>query len=199
MVTISNQATVAVAGADQNICGATVATLNATNVTTGTGEWTQVGGAGGAVITSPSTRNTTVTNLASGTYIFRWTVTNGACPGSFDEVQINVATDGVVSASAGPDQSICGVSTATMAANSVSPGNGFWSIVSGPNVPNITDASSPTTTVTNLEAGTYTFKWTSVGASFCPSSSDLVDITITPAANAGADQTLCLASSINLT
>ncbi len=52
--------------------------------------WTKVSGPGTQVITSPNAPNTTVTGLATGTYVFRWTVTNGACAASASDVTVIV-------------------------------------------------------------------------------------------------------------
>ena len=57
------------AGKDQYLCsGTTVVTMAAT----GTGTWSQISGAA-ATITTPSSITSTITGLASGTYVFRWT------------------------------------------------------------------------------------------------------------------------------
>jgi hypothetical protein len=76
----SSAATTPYAGPDQYICSSvTSATMGAT----GSGTWTQISGAG-ATITTPASATTTITGLASGTYVFRWT---GTC-GTYDDVVI---------------------------------------------------------------------------------------------------------------
>ncbi len=197
MVTISQPATNAVVGNDQNICG-TTATLTANTPTIGTGTWSQEAGAGGVTIVSPLAATSSVTGLTEGTYIFRWTISNNACPATMDSVQINVSDVAPVAPNAGPDKSVCGLSTCTMAANNVAPGTGLWSLVSGPNAPVFSDMKSPTATISGLEAGVYIFRWTSYGGEFCNPLSDDVKIDVTPAANAGPDQSKCFANSANL-
>ncbi len=70
-------APVSSAGPDQYICASP-----ATMAATGTGTWTQIGGAA-ATITTPGSATSTITGLVSGTYGFRWT--NG-CGGYSDMV-----------------------------------------------------------------------------------------------------------------
>jgi len=196
MITISAPATAANAGADQNICGNSV-TLAGSNPTIGTGKWTQVGGAGGAVIADPSLRNTTVTGLTDGRYVFRWTISNNACASNFDEVTINVSTP-PTTADAGPDQAVCDNTTATLAANTIAVGTGMWSVVNGPSTPSFSNVNDPAATVSNLKYGTYTFRWTSRNGAFCTPSTDDVVISVTQNALAGADQSLCNTNTITL-
>ncbi len=69
------------AGKDQYLCiGTTVATMAGT----GTGTWSQIGGAA-TTITTPASPITTTTGLASGTYVFRW---SGIC--GYDDVVVIV-------------------------------------------------------------------------------------------------------------
>jgi large repetitive protein len=51
-----------------------------------TGLWEQVSGPNSAVILSPNENNTTLNGLAVGEYVFRWTVVNGPCGTTSDEV-----------------------------------------------------------------------------------------------------------------
>jgi hypothetical protein len=79
------------AGADQSVCGST-ATLAAEAVSSGIGTWSQVSGPNTATITSTISNTSTVTGLINGTYIFRWTVTDGGCTGASDDMQLTVST-----------------------------------------------------------------------------------------------------------
>jgi len=77
--------TTAFAGSNQNICSNT-ATLNANNPSIGTGSWSVVSGTVSGLTTSnPSS---TVT-LVSATATLRWTVSNGTCTASTDDVVIS--------------------------------------------------------------------------------------------------------------
>lgn len=195
-ITISAPATTANAGADQNICGTSV-TLNANNPTVGTGTWTQVGGAGGAVITDPTLRNTTVTGLTDGRYTFRWTIVNSTCAASVDEVTINASAPSTAPL-AGTDQAVCNATSTVLTANVITNGTGSWVTVSGPSIPEFDNVNDPATTVSNLVYGTYVLRWTSRAGVFCPVLSDDVTITVTQNANAGSDQNICNASSTTL-
>lgn len=185
IVTTSNSVT-AQAGADQIVC-ATGATLAANNAGTGTGIWTVVSGSG--TVDSPNSPTSTVSNLGIGNNIFRWTITNAACPPSTDEVQVSRKAE-TTQANAGTDQNLCTSST-TLAGNAPQNGSGFWTIISGTGT--ITDPTAANTTVTGLGNGQSVFRWT-ISNLPCSSSSDEVVINTTlsaTTANAGTDQTVC--------
>ena len=78
------------AGDNISICGDSQVLLNAIVPNVGTGSWTQISGPNSAFISNPDVPQTEVGNLVSGTYTFRWTVSNGACPSNSDEVEVNV-------------------------------------------------------------------------------------------------------------
>lgn len=188
------------AGADGTVCfPATTYTMAATSpALPATGTWTQTSGPGGAVISNPSAANSQITNLTTGTYVFRWTINNGPCGNTvFDEMTLNVFNAPSQVANAGPDQSLCftgiaSVST-TMAANAATaPSTGVWTIVSGSAT--IANPNSPTTTVSNLPVGITILRWT-INSGTCGSSNDLVALFVfssgQSAANAGPDQSIC--------
>ncbi|CAN5402667.1 hypothetical protein BH11BAC2_BH11BAC2_06610 [soil metagenome] len=181
---------IAAAGQDQAICSANSATLAGNNPSPGTGLWSTLSA---AIITTPTSANSTITGLAVGSYTLVWTITNGACITS-DTVVIRV--DSLRIANAGPDQAICSGTTATMSANIASPGTGIWTALSGGT---INTPSDPSTTITGLStAGTYNFVWTITNGACV--SRDTVAITVsTPViATAGTDQNLCNATTTNL-
>jgi gliding motility-associated-like protein len=191
-VTITRDAspTTANAGPDQNICNSS-ATLAGNIPSTGTGTWSLVSGTG--IITNASLNNSTVTGLSVGNNIFQWTISNGTCTASSDQVIIHVDAFPSV-ADAGPDQNVC-TSTATLAGNTPAVGTGAWSLVSGTG--SFTNSTSPTSGVTGLSVGANVFKWT-ITSGTCASSFDNVTITrdANPSiANAGPDQTLCTSST----
>lgn len=79
--------TTANAGPDVTIFG-TSTNLNANTPVIGTGSWSLVSGSGiFANSTNPSTQ---VSGLSFGDNIFGWTISNGVCPNSYDEVIIHV-------------------------------------------------------------------------------------------------------------
>src|SRR4029453_17627117 len=120
----------------------------------GTGTWTLVSGAG--VITTPNSPTSGVTGLGTGANTFRWTITNGVCTASSDEVVIT-RLDAPPLADAGVDQTVCADNT-TLAGNTAVVGTGTWTLVSGAGV--ITTPNSPTSGVTGLGVGANIFRWT---------------------------------------
>ncbi|MCU0429083.1 MAG: glycosyl hydrolase family 8 [Cytophagaceae bacterium] len=182
--------TTANAGADQTVCGLT-ATLSGNTPTVGTGAWSVVTGA--ATFSNASSASSTVTITTGTTATLRWTVSNGVCTPSTDDVVITGVSAPSVS-NAGADQTIC-AATATLAANVPSVGTGSWSVVSG--TATITTATSAASTVTGIGTGAVTLRWTISNAP-CVASTDDVIITRQAApstANAGADQTICAATT----
>lgn len=194
----------ATAGPDQELCTASGSAfastaLAATAATApATGIWSIVSGPAGAVIGTPASATTAVTNLAIGTYVLRWTVNNGPCtpPTSTDDITIRVFDRNAAAAAAGPDQNLCApVASVTLAANSATaPAQGTWTVIAGTG--SFANANSPTTTVTGMSLGVNTYRWT-INNGPCPgaNTNDEVNITLfdpaQAAANAGADQSLC--------
>ena len=166
---------------------------------TGAGEsglWTQIMGSAGPVIQSPTTNSTLITGLVNGSYTFRWTITNGACI-SYDDVTIN-ASEPPVAVNAGTDIDVCGTSSTQFDATPVA--GGVWTLYSGPNFPTFSSLTAANATVSNLVMGTYEFIWSNTSSEFCPSTSDIVQVVVVPAANAGSDQSYCEAiTAVNLT
>jgi len=80
---------VANAGPDQTIYAQNSVIMNANNPAPGTGHWTLISGPSVPFIVNPTNPNTSVTGLTSGTYIFRWNITNNPCPNTWDDVVIN--------------------------------------------------------------------------------------------------------------
>src|SRR5439155_866951 len=107
------------AGLDQQLCETSAATLAGNSPTSGTGAWSLVSGSG--TITTPGSASSGVTGLGYGANVFRWTISNGSCTPSSDQVTITRYQPPTV-ASAGLDQQLCETSTATLAGNSPTSG-----------------------------------------------------------------------------
>src|SRR5690606_11420608 len=107
---------VADAGTGGDICGKDGANpFTFTGVaSTGSGLWTKTSGPGTESFTLATSATTDVTVDTYGTYVFRWTETNGSC-NDFDEVTVNFYEDPTVSA-AGGDITQCNTALFTMAA-----------------------------------------------------------------------------------
>lgn len=177
------------AGPDQAICGTTQSTLAGNAPLNGTGAWSQVSGPNTAVIASPAAATTSITGLTPGTYVFRWTISNGVCIPSEDDVTVVVSAEPSVSVP-GPDQQLCQVTSTVMDATPPTAGTGTWSQLSGPNGAGFANINDPKTSVANLLPGLYVFQWTVTSAG-CRSSSNRVTVLIsnTPTtAAAGPDQ-----------
>ena len=183
------------AGADQTLCNASTANLSGNTISIGTGTWSKVSGPT-YTISNPNTGNTTLTDLLPGTYVFRWTASNGSCTELTDDVTI-VNNNAPTTAAAGSDIRVCLYSPFSLTANTPSVGTGQWSQVSGTTTVNFTNASSPTTTITGAVAGNYTFRW-SISNGVCELSTDdvnlIIDATVTEPL-AGADQSISSATA----
>ena len=173
LITFNTPPTVATAGPDQTLCS-TSATLAGNTPVTGTGLWTIVSGSGGsfALATNPTT-------LFSGTpgttYVLQWTITNGVCAPSSDQVTIKLDSNPSPAAAAGSDQTLCSTS-ATLAANAPTTGIGTWTIVSGAGG-SFVNANSPTTVFNGVSGTSYNLRWT-ISNGVCTSTNDDVQINL---------------------
>ncbi len=162
--------------------------------------WTQISGPSAGSITAPSQPTTTVNGLGQGTYTFRLTVTDNGGAVATDDIVITVNANGVPSAAAGADQAIQLPVSSVQLNGSGTDGDGSiasytWTKVSGPAAGSITSPSQAATTVTGLTQGTYVFRLTVTdngGATGTDDISITVNANGTPAAAAGADQTIQL-------
>lgn len=179
------------AGADQNLCALTSATLSGNNAAPGMGLWTSLGS---AIVSNPSSPSSTVSGLIAGNNLFVWTLTNGACV-SRDTVNIVIST--APTASAGADLQVCGLNGfVTLMASTPSSGTGLWTTTS---VAIISNPNSPSAVVTGMSTeGSYSFVWTVTNGA-C-SSSDTLLITVSDAVNpdAGPDMNVCAGNTITL-
>lgn len=185
-MTIDAAPTVSAAGSDQSVC-ATSATMAGNSPTTGTGAWSVVSGSGN--FTNSASATTSVSSLGVGANTFRWTISNGTCASSTDDVVITRNASPTTS-NAGPDQTTCGT-TATLAGNTPTAGTGAWSLISGSG--SITNSASPTSGLTALGVGNNTFRWT-ISSTGCTPSTDDVTINVSTGltqAAAGSDQAIC--------
>lgn len=200
-ITIADTPPAADAGPDQEICGSAI-TMAAAASSGAIGTWTRISGLGGYNISDIHDPNAVFTFTSSGYYIFRWTVNSDVCGEAFDDINLTIGIP-PHQAVAGPDQNICNNTSVTMAGSTYDSffETGQWSVLTGaPNQPNIVDPANPNTVINGLVAGTYTFRWTITAKSIflCQGTFDDVVVVVTPAANAGADQSYCDVTSIQL-
>lgn len=85
ILVVYSQPTQALAGSDQVLTD-TLASLNANTPASGSGHWSLVSGSG--TILAPSSPHSGVSGLSLGQNVFRWTISNGVCPSSSDDVML---------------------------------------------------------------------------------------------------------------
>ena len=121
--------------------------------------------------------------------MFEWSIANLPCAPSLSQVTITVIAPPTL-ANAGSNQTGCNT-TVTLAGNTPTVGTGTWTLISGTG--NITNPSSPSSTVTGLGTGANLFQWT-INNPPCTPSTSQVTITNTggPTTSvAGTNQTVC--------
>ncbi len=165
------------AGADQDLCNATSATV--TGLPTG-GMW--------STTTSASiTNGGAISGMVAGNcYVFTYSVVNGECSDTDD---VEVCTDSQPTANAGADQDLCNATSATV---SGLPAGGMWSTTTSAS---ITNGGA----ISGMVAGNcYVFTYSVVNGE-CSDTDDVEVCTDSqPTANAGADQDLCNATSASV-
>ena len=192
------------AGANQDLCGVLTTALTGTahpyqggsDHAGSTGVWTQISGIGTITFTDDTSPTTNITADLYGSYVLRWTETNGTCTVS-DDVTIDFNED-PTGLDAGADQALCGILTTALmgtahpyqAGSEHAGSTKTWSYVSGPDTsPVFSNINSPTSNVTVTLYGTYVFRWTETNGT-CTRSDD-VTIAFNEAAYAGEDQNIC--------
>jgi hypothetical protein len=201
-ITVNSTLPTANAGSTQNICGNST-TLSGNSPGAGIGTWTQISGATQADIVSINSSTTAVNSMIPGTYVFRWTITNGACSNSsFGDVTVNIAdpisTANIAAASVQVCPSNSSVNLTADAISAIS--EGAWSIVgNAPSAVSFSSITNPNTTVSGLVQGDYKFRWTVSGGAICATTSDDIDVYVQEASNASSDLNVCLSNSVTLT
>ncbi|MFV5684429.1 LamG-like jellyroll fold domain-containing protein [Flavobacterium sp. GB2R13] len=83
----------AIAGNDQTVYASlTSGSLEGNVVTSGTGTWTKIAGPGTATFSSVNSETSNATVSIIGLYTFRWTVSNGQCTASFDDMDVTYSS-----------------------------------------------------------------------------------------------------------
>lgn len=186
VVTVS-PLTAANAGPDQTYCQGTYPLSGNAVGGTETGIWSIVGNNGaGVTINSPNSPTSTisVSGNSSGSTTLRWTITNGPCISTDDVIISSLGGRMPVTAGADITLSNCYSATQTVTLNGSFGGNtpgqqqGTWTVVSGPSIPNFTNANQNDTSVTGLFEGTYVFRWTVAGT--CANGVDEVTVVVPP-------------------
>jgi Secretion system C-terminal sorting domain/Domain of unknown function (DUF4832)/PKD domain len=193
----ANQPPVAKAGADFNITlPVNSVTLSGTASTDADGSitaylWTKLSGPSQFTIGNSGAVSTTASNLAAGVYLIQLKVTDNLGAISQDTVKIIVNAAPVNQppvANAGADMTITlPLNTTNLDGSSSSDPDGTistynWSQVSGPSQSTITTPSNSTTAVSGLVQGVYVFSILVTDNSGA-TSSDVISVTVNPAAN----------------
>ena len=169
--------------------------------------WSEISGPG-AIINSPKSPTTNISNLVSGTYVFQLTATDDDGATASDNVQITVNATGtqtnqLPTAKAGPDITTTSLALTTTLNGSGSDPDGTiskyaWTKISGPLTVGISSPNSASTIITSLLPGVYQFQLT-VTDNKGAINTDIMEVTVNlllsnkpPVANAGADNTINL-------
>ena len=183
-VTVYEAPSPAVAGDDQEHCDNATFTLNATAPAVGTGQWSGTLPAG-ASIADPTLPNTTVTLPAGQTVTLTWTVTNGVCDPSTDQVTLT-NLEAIANNTITADQTICdNTAPAALSGSTPTGGNGTYQYQwqhSTTNTPaSFTDIAGATAagyTPGALTATTYYRRVVTSGS--CANTSNVITITVNP-------------------
>nr|MDQ3100530.1 gliding motility-associated C-terminal domain-containing protein [Bacteroidota bacterium] len=150
----------AAAGPDQAFCTPIMDEVTMFANAPGTsaiGTWTIINGP--ATIGSMNDPFTAVTGLGLGSNVLLWTVENGACGTSSDEIGIMVYDSEAAAADAGPGLDFCQdmITTEFQAVPATSTSIGTWSLFSGTGI--IESEFDPNTAVSGLQVGENFFTW----------------------------------------
>ncbi len=189
-VVITNNIVAANAGSSVEVCG-TEATVSAAKPAQGSGVWTALGSTTASIEHSTS-RSTLVRNLKTGPNKFKWTVSLNKCSA---EDYVFVYNNTPTTADAGEDQSVCNNEVLLTGNDPVTTGEGYggvgyWTKTFGGNA-TIANSTAISTNVSNLENNeTYKFTWT-IAKGKCSVSDEVSVRSISVAASAGTDRTVC--------
>jgi P2-related tail formation protein len=207
-----NVAPVANAGANKTITlPASSATLNGsgtdTDGTIATYLWQQVSGPSASAFSATNTAGITVSNLQAGLYTYRLTVTDNDNAAATDlvTVRVNAATNQAPVANAGANKTITLPASSTTLTGSGTDADGtiagyLWSQLTGPSTSTLSATNTANITVSNLQAGVYTYRLTVTDNSGAASTDD-VTVTVNaaanqaPVANAGTNKAVTLPTS----
>jgi gliding motility-associated-like protein len=87
-VNLDEKPTVASVGANQVNCALTSGSLGGNTPEVGSGVWTLKSGPGSASFSDANSGVSTATVNAEGTYVFTWSISNGVCPTSTEDINV---------------------------------------------------------------------------------------------------------------
>jgi hypothetical protein len=166
--------------------------------------WRRISGPGGISIANNTAAVTNVNNLSQGSYRFELKVTDNSGATDRDTVLVTVsaAPNQAPIANAGVDKTITLPTNSTSLNGSGTDPDGIiffysWTKLSGPASGTLANSNNPTTLVSGLTQGIYTYQL-KVTDNNGATDTDTVQVTVNPApnqaptANAGANQTITL-------
>ena len=184
-----------------SLTAAITANINPIAVST----WSQLSGPNGAVLGGPRNLQVYISGLIAGVYVFQMLSEDTLGLISNKTVTVTASAVAVVPAvNAGGNQTLTINTTSVTLTGSASTSDGStitayaWTLTSGPNIPTITSASSVSTTVTGLVAGSYIFNLTATSSNGLTGSSSttvLASQSVAPSVNAGSNQSLVTATT----
>jgi hypothetical protein len=183
--------TTSAAGADQALCNTATFTLAGNVPTFGTGVWTVQSGPGSVTASTAATSTVTGVTIPSATAnvstTLRWTISNGVCPATTDDVVLR--NDAPVTASITPVNNQCGNPVFAVTGNTPTFGTGVWTVTGGSITTGTTGSPSVSITAAAPDAP-VTATWTVTNGA-CSSSSAVTfeyDATTTATITAVPDQ-----------
>jgi hypothetical protein len=187
-VSVTNNNFSVSAGPVQTICADNTG-MNGEDPLTGTGYWELVAGSG--IFSNSTDRLATVTGIAQGLNVYRWTVTRDGCT---NDATVNITNNSPSTALiTGPLVTETCDGTATLTSNLPAPyyaDNQYWELVGG-NVTFNDPTTSFTMDVSDLAPGNNIFRW-AVSRGTCPESEDFITIVNNEVrAEAGPTETIC--------
>ena len=182
--------TVASLGTDFTVCAEPV-TITGNTPTIGVASWSVVSGSATLGLT---TGDSTEINSLSPINEIEYTISNGTCPSTSDQLIVTKVGD-LTASNAGLNDSICSsIINYTLQANTPDPLNGEtgnWLVQNGSGI--INDPIDPTSTVNSLSLGFNELAWV-ISNGVCPNDTDYVSIFVSQEPSdpdAGKDTTIC--------
>ena len=173
------------AGPDQtNLCNVTSTTLAANTPVSGIGTWSIVSSTGGvgSFLDTHRPDATFSSDITGVTYTLRWTTPSLTCTNT-DDVVITFNNDNITISNAGPDQFVCGSTSATLAANQASGfgETGTWYVMNGSGG-SFSSIHNEQATFTGVIGESYRLRW-EISKTPCANSFDDVIIAFTDNSN----------------
>ena len=176
-VTISSVTTATIATTPLNYCGTlSGGPLGGNTPVNGTGLWTQVSGPGTSTFSAPTSGLTTVTATLYGTYVYRWTISNGPCTPSTADITVTFDAAPTNATIATSPLNFCrNLISGSLGGNTPVTGTGLWTKVSGPGTVSFSAPNSGTSTAAVSAYGAYVYQWT-IGNGTCTPSTAQVTV-----------------------